>query len=84
VELGRHPWRAHDAILVGDRDLTIRGWNPAAERLYGWTAAEAVGRSFTMLVPPDRRRNAQAIFDRLLVEGAPISKQGDTMRKGRG
>ena len=37
--------KAQDAILVRDLDHTIRYWNSSAERLYGWTAAEAVGRS---------------------------------------
>lgn len=36
---------ASDAILIRDTDGTIRFWNAGAERLYGWSAAEAVGRS---------------------------------------
>jgi PAS domain S-box-containing protein len=37
--------RARDAILVRDLDHRIRYWNKSAERLYGWTAEEAIGRS---------------------------------------
>jgi two-component system cell cycle sensor histidine kinase/response regulator CckA len=37
--------QAQDAILVRDLDHTILFWNKGAERMYGWTAAEAVGRN---------------------------------------
>ncbi|MHC5543431.1 PAS domain-containing protein, partial [Singulisphaera rosea] len=46
VELGlqaRLIDQAHDAILVRDRAGVISSWNQGAERLYGWTGAEAVG-----------------------------------------
>jgi PAS domain S-box-containing protein len=34
-----------DAVVTTDTNFIIRGWNPGAEQLYGWTAAEALGRS---------------------------------------
>lgn len=37
--------QAHDAILVRDLDDTIMYWNKSAERLYGWSAQEAIGTS---------------------------------------
>jgi PAS domain S-box-containing protein len=36
--------KAHDAIVVRDLDGTVTFWNKGAERLYGWTAEEAVGQ----------------------------------------
>jgi PAS domain S-box-containing protein len=39
-----------DAIVVRDFDNCILFWNPGAERLYGWSAAEAIGRSITDLL----------------------------------
>jgi two-component system CheB/CheR fusion protein len=43
-----------DAIFSQDLDGTIRTWNRGAERLYGYSRAEALGRSVKMLVPEDR------------------------------
>lgn len=44
---------SQDAIVGKDLTGTILSWNQGAERLYGYTRAEAVGRSATILVPPE-------------------------------
>jgi two-component system, LuxR family, sensor kinase FixL len=43
-----------DAILAKTLDGTITRWNGGAEHMYGYTAREAVGRSVSILIPPDR------------------------------
>ena len=43
-----------DAIIGKTLDGRIRTWNAGAERVFGYTAEEAIGRSITMLMPPDR------------------------------
>ncbi|MET0678753.1 MAG: PAS domain S-box protein [Bradyrhizobium sp.] len=43
-----------EAIITASLDGTITGWNSAAERLYGYKAAETTGKNITMLVPTDR------------------------------
>jgi two-component system cell cycle sensor histidine kinase/response regulator CckA len=43
------------AIVISAPDLTINRWNRAAEKQFGWTAEEAIGRSLLMLTPEDRR-----------------------------
>jgi PAS domain S-box-containing protein len=43
-----------DAIFSKSLDGVIQTWNRGAERLYGYSAAEAIGRSVAMLIPPDR------------------------------
>jgi PAS domain S-box-containing protein len=45
---------ADDAITSVDLDETMTSWNRAAERLYGYTAAEVIGHSNRLIVPPDR------------------------------
>ena len=50
---------SNDAIITKSLDGTITGWNPAAERLFGYTAAEAVGSNIDIIVPPDRTAEVQ-------------------------
>jgi PAS domain S-box-containing protein len=54
-----------DAIFSKSKDGTITSWNRGAERLYGYSAQEAVGESVYLLAPPERReeidRNLQTV-----------------------
>ena len=43
-----------DAILSKSLDGIIQSWNAAAERLFGYAAAQAVGRHISLIIPPDR------------------------------
>lgn len=45
---------SHDAITVRDLAGRILAWNPAAERVYGWSEAEALQMNVSALVPPER------------------------------
>jgi PAS domain S-box-containing protein len=48
---------AHDAFVSLDESGRITAWNPQAEETFGWTEAEAVGRSFAETVIPARQRS---------------------------
>jgi len=54
-----------DAIISKDLNGIITTWNKSAERLFGYTAAEAVGESVTMLIPSDRLEEEPKILSRL-------------------
>jgi PAS domain S-box-containing protein len=55
-----------DAIISQTLDGTIVSWNRGAERLFGYTAAEAINRSVTMLIPADRGEEESLIVGGLL------------------
>src|SRR5262249_14313989 len=56
---------SEDAILSKDLDGVILTWNRAAEKMYGYTAAEAVGQPIALLVPPERAGEVPAILAQL-------------------
>jgi PAS domain S-box-containing protein len=54
-----------DVIVSKTLDGIITSWNPAAERTFGWTPAEAVGRHITLIVPEDRREEENDVLARI-------------------
>jgi len=54
-----------DAIISKTLDGIITTWNHAAERMYGHTAAEAIGKPVTILFPPDRLEEEPRILEQL-------------------
>ena len=61
-----------DAIIAKDLNGTITAWNAAAERLYGYTATEAIGQSIRIVIPPDRQHEEDDFLTRL--------RRGETIR----
>jgi PAS domain S-box-containing protein len=51
-----------DAIISTRLDQTIITWNAAAERLFGYSAAEAIGKSILLLIPPELQHEQAGIF----------------------
>ena len=55
-----------DAIVSKTLQSVILSWNKGAERLFGYSADEAIGQPITMLLPPDRRDEEQQILERII------------------
>jgi len=55
--------QSSDAIIIHDLEGRISFWNPAAERLFGYRIEDIVGRSATLLTPPQRRDEIQENLD---------------------
>ena len=54
-----------EAIIGKTLDGTINSWNPAAEKLFGYSSSEAVGRPMRMLLPPERVTEELDILERI-------------------
>jgi PAS domain S-box-containing protein len=54
-----------DAVMSKDLEGYLTSWNPGAERIYGYTEEEAVGRHISLLVPADHKNEEMRILDRI-------------------
>ncbi len=54
-----------DAIISKTLEGIITSWNPGAERMFGYLASEAIGKSMLMLFPPDRANEEEEILTRI-------------------
>ncbi|HLI98878.1 MAG TPA: PAS domain S-box protein [Bradyrhizobium sp.] len=77
---------SNDAIITKTLDGTVTGWNRAAERLFGFSSAEAVGRGIDIIVPPERLTELHDILTRVgkgeaisHYETSRITKDGRTL-----
>src|SRR5712672_3284683 len=55
----------NDAIVSKDLNGTITSWNKGAERIFGYTAEEVIGKPVTILIPPDQHEEEPAILERI-------------------
>jgi PAS domain S-box-containing protein len=56
---------SNDAIISKSLDGTIQSWNAAAERLFGYTAEQAVGKHISLIIPPERMAEEDTIIAQL-------------------
>ncbi|MCW2972727.1 MAG: domain S-box-containing protein [Thermoleophilia bacterium] len=59
-----------DVIMAKRLDGTIISWNPAAERLFGYSAQEALGQHVGMLIPDDHQGEDDVVMQRILEGGS--------------
>jgi len=56
---------SQDAIVSKNLDGVILSWNAGAERLFGYTAEETIGKSITLIIPPERQEEDTRILERI-------------------
>jgi PAS domain S-box-containing protein len=54
-----------DAIVSKDLDGTVRSWNPGAERLFGYSADEMIGRSIRVIIPAEHQSEEDEVLRRI-------------------
>jgi two-component system CheB/CheR fusion protein len=72
-----------DALIGIDLTGTIMSWNAGAERMYGYTSSEAVGKLFAILLPPERRREVKEIIDRLKSNAIVTATETERLTKSK-
>ena len=68
-----------DAVILGDAEGNIRLWNGGAEALFGFTAAEAIGRSMDLIIPERLRGRHWEGYHRVMATGASRYGHGDLL-----
>jgi PAS domain S-box-containing protein len=74
ADLVRH---AADAIVVADTEGRISLWNDAAERIFGWTARDAIGQTLDLIIPERQRRAHWDGYARVMASGE--TRYGDQL-----
>src|SRR5690606_19062325 len=70
---------ASDAIVASDREGAVVFWNPGAERIFGFTAAEAIGQSLDLIIPEPQRARHWEGYDRVIASGVSRYGAGDLL-----
>jgi len=68
-----------DAVIFADRDGIIRLWNGGAERIFGYTAAEAIGASLDLIIPENLRQRHWDGYHRAMATGHTRYGAGDML-----
>jgi PAS domain S-box-containing protein len=70
---------ASDAIVATDREGRITFWNPGAERMFGFSAAEADGQSLDLIIPENLRARHWSGFRHTMATGESRYGHGDLL-----
>jgi PAS domain S-box-containing protein len=75
---------SNDAIITMSLGAAIQRWNAAAERLYGYQAGETIGRSISLVIPPDLPDETNKILDQIRAGGQVDNFETARMRPDSG
>lgn len=70
---------APDAVIYADAEGVIRFWNRGAERIFGFTSAEAVGQSLDIIIPENLRRRHWDGYHQVMKSGTTRYGEGDVL-----
>jgi len=70
---------ASDAIIATDREGLVTFWNPGAERMFGFTAADAAGQSLDLIIPENLRARHWAGYRHAMETGTSRYGNGDLL-----
>src|SRR5689334_3800894 len=68
-----------DAIVSKNLDGVIQSWNGAAQRMFGYTAEEAIGQSIRMIIPADRQHEEDYVLGQ--IRGGNAVRHYETLRQ---
>src|SRR3954471_19089967 len=54
-----------DAIVSKTLEGIVTSWNGGAQRIFGWAAEEVIGKSITIIIPPERLQEEPRILERM-------------------
>ena len=67
--------RARDAVILADREGLIRFWNAGAERIFGYSGEEALGRGLDLIIPERLRERHWEGYRKVMATG--VTRYGD-------
>lgn len=73
---------SEDAILAKTPEGVITTWNAGAERLYGWTAEEAIGSHISLIIPADRCNEDERVLASIVAGASVPQYESQRMAKG--
>ncbi len=83
-KLALHVQQTPLAVIEWNTDFEVTAWNPAAERIFGFTTAEAMGQKATFIIPPEAHNHVAEIWAQLLARrGGTRSTNQNCARDGR-
>ena len=69
IELQQLVEASGDTVIASDADGVITMWNPAAERIFGFTESETLGQSLDLIIPENQRKSHWAGYHKTLQTG---------------